>query len=122
MSSRDNFLAFLSGAAVGAVVALLFAPEKGEVTRRRIRRAVEDGRDRVVDTFEEGRDAVVDAYHRGRERLTEALEEGRERLTGVIEEGRGRLADALDEGREFVDREVKSVCEPVKRTTRTRKS
>ncbi len=107
MSTKNSVMAFLGGAAVGAVVALLFAPEKGEVTRRRIRRAVEDGRDRVVDTFEEGRDALVDAYHRGRERLADAIEEGRE-----------RLADAIAEGREFVGEEMSTVCDAAKKVER----
>ena len=93
MSTKNSVMAFLGGAAVGAVIALLFAPEKGEVTRRRIRRAVEDGRDRVEDLLEEGREAVANAYHHGRERFAEVLEEGRE-----------RLADAIVEGRELVDK------------------
>lgn len=36
MKGMDCVLAFLGGAAVGAVVALLLAPEKGEDTRARI--------------------------------------------------------------------------------------
>lgn len=114
MSTKNSVMAFLSGAAVGAAIALLFAPEKGEVTRRRIRRAVEDGRDTVVDTFEEGRDAVVDAYRRNRARLAEALEDGRERLAEVLEDGRERLADAMEEGREFVNKEICAAEKKVK--------
>jgi gas vesicle protein len=109
MSAKNSFVAFLSGAALGAVVALLFAPEKGEVTRRKIRRAVEDGRDAVEDMFEEGRDAVVNAYKKGRERVA-----------NVVEEGRELLADAMEEGREFVDHEVHAVRGAVKRATTKR--
>lgn len=35
-------LAFILGAAAGAAVALAYAPQKGEVTRRQIRRILED--------------------------------------------------------------------------------
>lgn len=34
---KNSFLAFTVGAAVGGTVALLLAPDKGEVTRQRIR-------------------------------------------------------------------------------------
>ncbi len=36
MKGIDYILAFIGGAAVGAIVALLLAPEKGEDTRARI--------------------------------------------------------------------------------------
>lgn len=38
MKNFSVFMAVLGGAAVGAALGLLFAPEKGETTRRQIRR------------------------------------------------------------------------------------
>lgn len=37
-----SLLMFIIGAAAGAAVALAYAPEKGEVTRNRIRRILEE--------------------------------------------------------------------------------
>ena len=42
-------VSFLFGASVGAAAALLLAPESGERTRRRIRRAAEDAQDYIED-------------------------------------------------------------------------
>jgi len=43
---------FLIGASLGAAAALLLAPESGERTRRRIRRAAEDAHDYLEDAGE----------------------------------------------------------------------
>lgn len=73
-----SFFAFLGGAAVGATVALLLAPDKGSVTRRKIGTAFAEGKDRMLDAVEEGRDRVSDVIRSRKEKLTkeiEALEE-----------------------------------------------
>lgn len=41
----DSLLAFVAGAAAGLTLGLLFAPEKGEDTRRKIRETVGDAAD-----------------------------------------------------------------------------
>lgn len=108
MSAKNTFLAFLGGAVAGATVALLFAPEKGEVTRRRISKAVGDGRDFVVDKYNEGREAVEDVYRKGKERVMDAYHEGRE-----------KLADAISEGRELMEEELEAICGTVHKAEKT---
>jgi len=48
-------LAFIAGAAVGAAVALLFAPAKGEDTRDAVNRRAREGRDKVLEAFDRAR-------------------------------------------------------------------
>jgi len=75
---RDNSNSFLlwfaGGAALGAVVALLIAPEPGESTRRKLADQAERGRKSLLgsgqDLFNRGRDL----YERGREIVDEAAE------------------------------------------------
>jgi gas vesicle protein len=65
---------FFLGAAVGATVALLYAPHAGEVTRRKIVRKAQEGRDVLEDS---GRDMVEkgrDLYEKGRKIADEAAE------------------------------------------------
>ena len=57
---KKEFFCFLGGALAGAAVALLFAPESGEKTRRRIKRFVEDEKDKLVDAYENVRERIED--------------------------------------------------------------
>jgi len=73
-----RLISFLSGlvcgAAVGAAVALLMAPEPGRKTRKRIHRAAEDLRETATDRWEDVADEV-------RDRVEEVLEGARKRLS-----------------------------------------
>ena len=67
-------LAFLAGAAVGAAVALLYAPARGDETREAVNRRAREGRDRVLEALRQGRgilneqrDNMAAAFDRARQ-------------------------------------------------------
>lgn len=88
---------FLAGAILGGGLALLFAPQSGEATRRLLkhkardlRDLAEDGLDELGDRFEEGKDRVRDLQ----ERATDARDAVRGASHSAREELERRLADA----------------------------
>jgi gas vesicle protein len=83
-SDNSKFLWFTAGVALGATVALLFAPAPGEETR-----------ERILSKAEEGRTAL-------RERGKELIDRGR----GLYDKGKqiaDEAADLFDRGRRMVE-------------------
>jgi gas vesicle protein len=74
--------AFAAGAAVGAAVALLFAPATGEDTRDFLSQRARESRDRAAEAAKQGRDMV----NRGRETLTTAFDRAREQFQASTRE------------------------------------
>jgi gas vesicle protein len=61
-NSTSGFLVgLLAGAAVGAALGILFAPEKGSVTRKKIRNKAEKIKDDFDEKFEDVKTYVNDA-------------------------------------------------------------
>jgi gas vesicle protein len=89
-SSTAVVLAFLSGAALGAVAALLLAPQAGRESREKLRgyaRRAEDG--------------LRDLAGRAGEAFEEVVEQGKE----FVETSTSVLREAFDAGREAMKRE-----------------
>jgi gas vesicle protein len=63
----DKLIWFLTGAAMGAAVALLYAPQSGERTRRMLGRKVREGRDVLADHGRDIYDKGLDLYDKGEE-------------------------------------------------------
>ena len=83
-------LAFLSGAALGAVAALLLAPQTGRESREQLRGYARRAEDNLRDL----------AGHAG-ETLEEVVEEGKE----FVESKKSVLREAFEAGREAMQRE-----------------
>jgi gas vesicle protein len=67
-------VAFIAGAAVGAAVALMFAPASGEQTREYLGQRAREGRDRASEAAKQGRDLL----NRQRDTIATAFERVRE--------------------------------------------
>jgi gas vesicle protein len=89
-SSAAVFLAFLSGAALGAVAALLLAPQSGQESREQLR-----GYTRRAE------DNLKDLAGRAGETFEEVIDQGKE----FVETKKSVLREAFDAGREAMKRE-----------------
>jgi len=86
MANNDNgasiLVAFIAGAAVGAAVALLFAPTTGEETREFLGQRAREGRERAADAARQGREIL----NRQRDNITNAFDRARQQFQGPGEE------------------------------------
>ena len=86
---------FLLGLAIGAGVALLFAPRTGDQIRGEIKRRVKDVGDKAAGSFSEAREKVEQRLESARL----ALEEKKQRMTVAVAAGRAAARQAAREAR-----------------------
>jgi gas vesicle protein len=75
--AQDNTskaLWFVAGVAVGATIALLYAPASGDETRRRIVKKTEEGREALASSSRDLLDRGRELYGKGRKIADEAAE------------------------------------------------
>ena len=73
-NSPDKLLWFFAGAAIGASIALLYAPQTGRDTRRLIQKKARQGTEALSDTGRDLVDKGRDLYEKGRRVADEAAE------------------------------------------------
>jgi gas vesicle protein len=70
-------LSFIAGCVVGGATALLYAPQSGTRTRRRVADFAEDIRDRAGDVTEQATEKIHKATEHATEKFHKAIERGR---------------------------------------------
>lgn len=86
---------FLLGLAVGAGVALLFAPRSGEETRRDIQRKARKVTDQAQDLVSEITDTVGDTFQQAKSSVEDRIDSARD----AVELKRRQVSNAVDAGR-----------------------
>lgn len=78
MRTRKTILYTVIGAAVGAAIALLYAPASGTATRKRLMRK----RDAATGRMEEFAEDLTDGYGTFAERAADLYREGKKKISG----------------------------------------
>lgn len=71
---ESRFIWFFAGAAIGATVALLFAPQSGRETRELIGRRAGDGRDALAEAGHDIAEKSKELYDKGKRIADEAAD------------------------------------------------
>lgn len=73
-SSGAGLLWFLTGAVIGATVAILYAPKSGKDTRQYITDKAQQGKDAIADSSADVVDASKEMFERGRKLVEDAAD------------------------------------------------
>ena len=87
MSSSKVVLGFLAGAAVGSILGILYAPDKGTETRKKItdsstdltgslKEKFNDFVDNIKDTYQGVKDNVADTYQGAKDSAQDLVDKG----------------------------------------------
>ncbi len=74
-STGNTFLALITGAAIGAGLGLLYAPDSGEETRKRLRKDAQDAQDRLNKRYQETSSNLSDKAKKARRDFEDRLED-----------------------------------------------
>jgi gas vesicle protein len=83
--NSGNFVWFMAGTAIGATIALLYAPQSGRETRRIIKKKTREGREALIDNSQDLMAKGRELYEKGLRVADEAadlIERGRKIVEG----------------------------------------
>ena len=101
----DSLFAFIAGAAAGLTIGLLFAPEKGEETRRKLKDTVGDAADSVKARARLARVELGDLKAELRDQAEGLKEDVRMRILERLE----KLESALQKDIEYSERQSENI-------------
>lgn len=83
MSAGKVVLGAMAGVAVGAILGVLFAPEKGSVTRQKIKDIGTDYADQLKSKYKEFGDSLSETFQNAKEDVNEFAEKGKSKYDEV---------------------------------------
>ena len=97
----DSLFAFVAGAAAGLTLGLLFAPEKGEETRRKLKDAAGDAVDSIKDRAGSAKTEIEELKAELKDKSEDLREDVRMRIFERLE----KLESAIQKDIEYAERQ-----------------
>lgn len=95
MSTGKVLLGLLAGIAAGATLGILFAPDKGSATRRKIVQKGEDYVDGVSEKMTDLVDGVTQKYEDVKGRMSHLVQNGKAKLQDGVLEAKTTFSDNI---------------------------
>lgn len=92
MNSGKLLLGVLAGVATGAVLGILFAPDKGSNTRKKIQHKGEDYADALKEKFDGLLDAIADKFEDTKAQAEEWATKGKTKFDELKQEAKETVA------------------------------
>ncbi|MEW6570278.1 MAG: YtxH domain-containing protein [Nitrospirota bacterium] len=99
--------AFLLGGLLGAVVALLYAPQSGKETRKDIARTAKRVKKETVDLIEDTVEGIQDFAGDIKDRVTDIIERGVE----LSDTAKKEILKSLEHGQKAIEKQRKRIAE-----------
>jgi gas vesicle protein len=93
---KGLLIGFIAGSAIGAIVALLYAPKSGKEMRADIKVKANDLKDEVADKLRQARSKAVDIINEGKRRSDDIITEAKTRAGNIINDADKMLSDARE--------------------------
>ncbi|MEI7727425.1 MAG: YtxH domain-containing protein [Bacteroidota bacterium] len=86
MNSGKVVLGVLAGVAIGAMFGILFAPDKGSNTRRKISQKRDDYIDELEEKFNDFTDSIADKFDTVKDGATRIVKNGKQKVEDIESE------------------------------------
>lgn len=92
MKSGNVFLGVLAGAAIGTVLGVLFAPDKGSATRKKISKKGEEYADEFGEKYNEIVGSIKKKFETGKEEMNHLVENGKNKAEELATEAKRNMS------------------------------
>jgi gas vesicle protein len=100
-------LAFLIGGAVGAGIALLYAPQSGRDTRKDIAKTAKRIKKETVHLVEDAVDSINDFASDVKDKVTDVIDRGKE----LSDDAKKEVLRNLEHGQKVIEKQKKRIAE-----------
>jgi gas vesicle protein len=107
MSNDSNFgkgllIGFLTGGAIGAVIALLYAPKSGRELRSDIRHKADDYLDDAERYISEAKDKAIDLINEGKRKSDRLIKDAKDKSDQLLKDAEKMFTDAKSKAGDYI--------------------